>query len=105
MGDEVLDGSTEAKETRCEQPARGAATERYASVPTARRSAAAVQQEAENSASGTDSRAQDPIERTLRRLVSLGIHTQKVEKNKNSVGQNAVIGAFEVHKVRRPETP
>jgi hypothetical protein len=71
LGDEVLDGSTEAKETRYGQPARGTATKRLATVPTARRSAAAVQQEAENSASVTDSRAQDPIERTLRRLVSL----------------------------------
>ena len=96
MGDEVLDGSTEAKETRYEQPVRGAATERYAPVPTARRSAAAVQQEAENSASGTDSRAQDPIERTLRRLFPLHKRGERVE-------QNAVIGAFEVHKVDQVE--
>ena len=65
LGDEVLNGSTEAQETGSEQPARGTATERYVTAPIARRSAAAVQQEADNGATDTDSRAQDPIERTL----------------------------------------
>ena len=61
LGDEVLNGSTEAQETGSEQPARGTATERYVTAPIARRSAAAVQQEADNGATDTDSRAQDPI--------------------------------------------
>ena len=65
LGDEVLNGSTEAQETGSEQPARGTATERYVTAPIARRSAAAVQQEADNGTTDTDSRAQDPIERTL----------------------------------------
>ena len=61
MGDEVLNGSTEAQETGSEQPARGTATERYVTAPIARRSAAAVQQEADNGTTDTDSRAQDPL--------------------------------------------
>ena len=65
LGDEVLNGSTEAQETGSEQPARGTATERYVTAPIARRSAAAVQQEADNGTTDTDSRAQDPIERTV----------------------------------------
>ena len=56
LGDEVLNGSTEAQETGSEQPARGTATERYVTAPIARRSAAAVQQEADNGTTDTDSR-------------------------------------------------
>ena len=65
LDNEVLDGSTKAQETKSEQPAQGTATERYTTVPIARRSAAAVLLEADNGATDTDSREQDPIERTL----------------------------------------
>ena len=64
-GPQRLRVHTEAQETGSEQPARGTATERYVTAPIARRSAAAVQQEADNGTTDTDSRAQDPIERTL----------------------------------------
>ena len=71
-------------------------------APIARRSAAAVQQEADNGTTDTDSRAQDPI---ATHVVKACFATQKGEKNKNRVGQNAVIGAFEVHKVKKTHSP
>ena len=70
LDNEVLDGSTKAQSTKSEQPARGTAIERFAIAPTARRSAAAVHQEANNGATDTDSRAQHTIERTSNKLCS-----------------------------------
>ena len=82
LDNEILDGSTKAQETKSEQPARGTAIERFAIVPTARRSAAAVHQEANNGATDTDSRAQHTIERTSSKLFSLGIPTKRRKRIK-----------------------
>ena len=68
LDEEALDSSTTAQETRSEQPAWGTATERYATAPATRRSAAAAQQEADNSAADPASRAQDTIKRTSSKL-------------------------------------
>ena len=79
LDNEVLDGSTKAQETKSEQPARGTAIERFAIAPTARRSAAAVHQEANNGATDTDSRAQHTIERTSSKLLSLQKRRKRIK--------------------------
>ena len=79
LDNEVLDGSTKAQSTKSEQPARGTAIERFAIAPTARRSAAAVHQEANNGATDTDSRAQHTIERTSSKLLSLQKRRKRIK--------------------------